>query len=304
MDIVPFTTSAKPWNVCGSDHYDALIQSLLLSKSNRERKRNYSQLTGGFIPDELRDALCRARRSGLRRIFDKLILGHSWKSHQLISRLLGELDDWTDRNIWSVSTPFDNGVLFSCGSDSLVVGFTGRSNVLMVSTHKILQAISHEYDLLLLRDPLDDFYQRGIPGLGVTPLETASAVSVWAEKNGYCDIRVMGTSAGYFMGFFAALWQGWGHAMLVGGPVLSVVPIFERAFSEIVDFDASVHHCYPSEHAMNAEGAAEIKRRAPQSAMFPYPGITAHNLLESIDAKSDVVAYIREHLVDPPSKQT
>jgi hypothetical protein len=303
MYLKTTSPTTTPWIVSGTNHYDLLIQRLLVAKDKRERKRIYSQLTGGFDPEELRGALRRVERSATQRLFGKLWLGHSWRSQELISRLVVELDDWQDREIWNVSTPFDNGVLFSCGARSLVVGFSGRSDVLMISSQKILQAISNDYDLLLLRDPLDEFYQKGIPGFGSNPLETSAAISAWADQAGYAGIRAMGTSAGYCMAFLATLWQEWEHAMLVGGPILSEVPVFEHALSEIKNFDVSMHHCFSKENPRNSEGAAVIKSRVPKSEMYPYPGITAHNLLESIDAKSDVVAYIWEHLVVPSGKQ-
>lgn len=287
------------WVVDDPARYDALLRRLLRTGDKRARKRLFSQLTGGFDPALLHAAVLRAAPTATQRMIRKLLLRPGWQSLDMVERLRAELEAWPARTDWTVRTPFANGVLFSSGARSLVVGFTGRSHVLMVPSYKVLQAIGPQFDLLLLRDPRDTFYQTGIAGIADTPFDTSARIAQWAEAAGYRGIRAMGTSAGYFMALFATQWQGWDHAMLVGGGDASDLPVFRDCLAATDRIDVSVHHCFSAGNPKNAEGAAFIGGLYPGIRLVPHDGVTAHNLLETIDATSDVVPYIRDHLVAP-----
>jgi hypothetical protein len=154
-------------------------EAVLRAETGRELKRAIAELTGRIAPADLLDALDQTapRLALMEELFRRVTRINKIRAAALSWRrkTRRRLNEWPGRFHWSIRTVHDHVTLYSKPSDrpddkTLIIGFTGNANLLMVPTYHILQAIGrHPADLLLLSDVSHSFYTRGLQGIAANP---------------------------------------------------------------------------------------------------------------------------------------
>lgn len=100
---------------------------------------------------------------------------------------------------------------------TLIIGFAGNSNRLMLPISIFLQALPHNaFDLLLIWDPTRNGFSRGIPAMGSDIESLCSSISALAQPSSYPESSSIGTSSGGIAAIMAAQILGLGSALAVG----------------------------------------------------------------------------------------
>ena len=103
------------------------------------------------------------------------------------------------------------------GARSLVVAFCGKGGM-GVPVSSFLQVMREDlYDILVLHDEREMFFDRGVAGFSDSFLETAQRIKAVATERGYGEIITFGPSMGGYPALRTGLLLGADRAISVGG---------------------------------------------------------------------------------------
>lgn len=300
-----------------ADELDRAVAAVMSSGSPRELKRAMSALTTSSAPRNLRSALARSYRPLPHRfleVFGSLVGRDSnhRKALRLLRKTLWELRRWDDADNWNADEIAENVTLFrnvatGTRENTLVVGFGGNSQQLMVPSYQILHALgSTGADLLLLRDPEMKFFDQGLRGMGDSPTDVAAFVGGFSRDGGYKQTISLATSAGGLMGIYAALANKWERVVAVGPDEPASHPALSGLLARLADTPKSltetqIRVCYAGDNARNRDGANNVAALLPTVKLFPHDGPDQHNLLESITEAGNLTPYLQWHCFDAPA---
>ncbi len=295
---------------------DAEVLAVLNARSPRALKVATAALTTSRAPGDLVAALSRNYKPVTHRIAETFggLAGQSSDQRKALRWLrtsLEELRHWDDAPRWTATELAPNVTRFSNPSvpnedKTLMVGFAGNSNQLMVPSYQILRAIgSDRGDLILVRDPSMRFFEQGVAGLGDTPEAVASFIGAVVEDGRYQSTLALATSAGGLFGIYTALLHGWERVVAVGPDDPPSYPVLEELLSTLSEYSGSeratqIRVCYTAKNDRNRKAAEAISTLLPRARLFPFAGPEQHNLLESIAEAGDLDSYLQHHCFDGP----
>lgn len=299
-----------------ADEMDRAVAAVMGSGSPRELKRTMSALTTSSAPRDLRKALVRGYRPFQHRFLEMFgaLVGQGSSRRQALRSLrkaLRELRHWDDADNWDADeiaanvTHFRNATVKN-RDKTLVVGFGGNSQQLMVPSYQILRVLgSTRADLLHLRDPQMKFFDQGLAGIGKTPQDVSAFVGTFSRDGGYKRTISLATSAGGLMGIYAALENRWERVVAVGPDNPGSHPVLGDLLAGLAGASGTrvgsqIRVSYAAANARNRSAANDIAALLPTAVLFPHEGPDQHNLLESIAEAGGLDPYLQWHCFDGP----
>jgi acyl-CoA synthetase (AMP-forming)/AMP-acid ligase II/acyl carrier protein len=184
----------------------------------------------------------------------------------------------------------------------LVVGFASRAMRLTAPTYHILSAMDpRKHALLLIRDPWQSHFERGIPGMG----DSIEKVSDWlgdcAEIRAYSEVVALGTSAGAVPALIAALRNKWARVLLCGADAPTGHPLSEKALLDAqgnkMDDCPSIVIAYSAKNRRDERGAQELIQIMPKARVVPDDRFKQHALLHELQVRGELKAFLEKHLL-------
>lgn len=209
---------------------------------------------------------------------------HSW-----VSRTSSEVSGAPGASQWVRHPLSENMDLFTADPSlapdkTLIVGFTGNVNRLMMPIYRFLLHLDPaSSDLLLLRDPNRAHYARGIPGTSGDIGTLSDWLRKHVEEKGYRRVISIGTSAGGLASLCAGLANGWDKAISIGGDAPSTHPELGQFLADASRSNHStrVMLFYGALNERDRAGAQDISRLLPTAARVGDDSLATHNFLNN-----------------------
>lgn len=281
-----------------------LLERRLLPAEQRDLVR-FIRADVGVLSKWIVDA--RPFRSMIRRF----LLGSRRKS-SLDIELLNWGTRWTERirklpdtvpDVWVRSMLTRGYGLYQKGdqrSRKLLVGWTGRTHLMMLPTPDFLRAMSFlDADILILWPRESQSFLEGIPGLGSTFADSVESLSRMIEDWGYAECITMGASGGALPALEASLDLGATHVYLLGpgNPVqkaLSPWPELVEAFKNLGESKPVIHIAAGIESAPDIRNAQIIADNCGATVFHVHQA--SHGILYSLFQSGNLIPWLKDFI--------
>ncbi len=234
-----------------------------------------------------------------------LELKRQWWRHSILWEL-SRMRSATARSLSWVREPFcEDAALYlnpnvAPRNKSLIVGFTGISNRLMMPAYKFLRCIDpNHFDVLLVRDRKRKHYAYGILGMSDTLDGVARALEEFAQKKSYLRSIAFGTSAGGLASIYVAIKNQWDRVVAVGADDPSRHPILADLLNCITsrpdqNGETRIHLCYSEKNTRDSTAATKNVVIFSQARLFPDTRFHVHNLLYRLYKNGELPGFLAQ----------
>lgn len=295
-----------------ADSLDKAVAAVKASETPRQLKRAMSALTTSSSPRALKKTLERNSKPLADRLSELVYAATGRKNAyrkalRVLRRTLTDLRQWSECADWEATEIAPNVTHFRNPAvpnqdKTLVVGFGGNSQQLMVPSYKVLEVLgSKRCDLLLLRDPQMKFFDEGLNGIGDTPQSVSAFAGAFAADGEYGRVICLATSAGGLMGIYAAMDNSWERVISVGPDDPDTHPPLRDLLANPAtnkDNTTQIRVCYSARNDRNSASVKDIAALLPTATLHPHHGPEQHNLLEAITETGALGPYLEWHCFD------
>ena len=186
------------------------------------------------------------------------------------------------------------------GRDTLIIGFCGRAELLLLPTATILQYLSTGADLLVLRDYSKKAFTNGIAEYAGGFAATLEALRGPFDFARYRNIRCLGTSGGGAAALGGGIVLNADRAACFGGLLPSKSPWFDPTSPEIEDLITGSPGSQERFYAVFGEQCDRDRRDADEIAsvfavtLYAVPGIDEHNLIRRLHVDGQLARVFAE----------
>jgi acyl-CoA synthetase (AMP-forming)/AMP-acid ligase II len=199
----------------------------------------------------------------------------------------------------------------SCKSPSdgktLVVGFSGNMQRLMIPTYRLLLCLDPEkFDLLVLRDRARKCFLGGIEGMGADIDTIANCLRDLTANSRYASVITFGTSGGALPAIYVALKNSFSKAVAVGvaSPARFAI-LADKLRAVIAQNEASSRTrlvlAYSSAIIRDDDSARQVSAIAPWAERMENGDGETHNLLHDLFQRGELKVFLNEIIADTRS---
>jgi len=199
-------------------------------------------------------------------------------------------------NIWRYSA----GKRESKSAKSVIFGFTGNAQLLMVPVYLILSNMDHEkFDIILLKDPSRMHYESGIDGIGDSLEAIYRFLNFLNIDFGYKSAFAFGTSSGGLAAMAAALANKWQGVLAVapdspkGHPKVRTV-LMERYSSQSADILTSIHIALSGQNKRDRDGMVDITSLIGGCKVYADERYASHNLIYELFKAGELRGFLQD----------
>lgn len=296
--VSQLTTSETEFSLTMDGDQEKALEAL---HDKRFSRANLKKLADSLVTDRIPDEIIKTIQA-LQSIASSKISLNAEYARQFSNELEQTLSLAKLPDKWSRSEPREGVLLFSSSEQTtakrLLVGFSGRSQRLMLPTHILLSALSgQKCDLLLVKDTNRDHFKRGCHGLGSTPAALFENLDyVIAGLGMYKSICTFGTSSGGIPAILYGVKRGC-PCVAVGADNLDRQPHFLELFNALAGKQVSEVHMHASGgHQKDIRSASQLQERFKGGLVHQYSKYDGHNLLWALYLDGQLGHWVNDHL--------
>lgn len=199
----------------------------------------------------------------------------------------------------------------SCKSPSdgktLVIGFSGNMQRLMIPTYRFLMCLdSEKFDLLVLRDRARKCFLSGIDGMEGDIDTIANRLRDLAVNSGYADVITFGTSGGALPAIYVALKNSFSKAVAVGvaSPARHAI-LADKLRAVIAQNEDSPRTrlvlSYSSAINRDDDSARQVSAIAPWAERMENRHGETHNLLHDLFLRGELKTFLSDVIANAKS---
>jgi len=219
-----------------------------------------------------------------------------------IKKLKLDLAHYSSDRDWRRVNLNDHTILYQSSkgmiSKKLIIGFAGNAMRLMGPTNIILGAIDEfDFDLMLIRDPDRNHYQKGVSGLASSVNELALSLKDLAVQSGYNRYVILGTSAGGLPAIRTGQIIKAEHVLAVGPDSPLRHPGVEELSSAEKTMFTTFKISISANNERDSKAAHELKKVMPHVNIIPFDERN-HNLIYALHKKKKLKSFLVENLLN------
>jgi hypothetical protein len=187
------------------------------------------------------------------------------------------------------------------GASTLIVGFTGRIDLLFMPIALVLQYFADDCDVLVLRDPGRTGFGNGIGGYATSFPEMVARLKQDIDFGRYKSVRCLGTSGGGCAALAGGILMGAERAVCFSGRLPSrarretsrnIPPDIENAVRTAVG-DPSRFFCVFGADNEKDVGNAQAIREVLDTTLIPVAGVADHNVVWHLHLRGEYLRILK-----------
>ena len=199
-------------------------------------------------------------------------------------------------NIWRYSA----GKREAASAKSVIFGFTGNAQLLMVPVYLILSNTDFEkFDIILLKDPSRMHYEGGIDGIGDSLEAIYRFLNFLSIDFGYKSAFAFGTSSGGLAAMGAALANKWQGVLAVGPDSPKGHPKIQTVLAEYYsrqspETSTSIHIALSGQNKRDRDGMVDITSLIGGCKVYADERYASHNLIYELFKAGELRGFLQK----------